>query len=503
MTTCDIEDLISLLQKGQVSKEQLIENINKIQFQPPSAQPSPHKETIEGSQENPISSLEKDLDRNLRETNSYFALKNCERKDLEVPDEKCKEKRPVRDRWVRTGSFDKAAGNVQKSRGGNSTINFSRADYEAAFFERMEMGEFSKMAKQTVSTIEKEQEEMRECSFKPKINPSAKLLSEETRKRFHNLHRSKFIISQVRKESNYYDADNKDHTFSPVIHSKNAKSRYTSSINTPVLSNNTSICVIRCDSPELTFHPKINSSSKLLQRGRECLLAEAKTRPLQSPEKLPSSKSSKKLPTDTQRTQVNIDKLNSFLERQAKFEFMKKCKNQKLLNQAEITSIPNSKRGSVESHRNKYEGNGPILNKLDLLCKKRYKNASMPKKEGSFGSELAFIKPARAEELSPIERQVKPCNARRAIQKSTTSTFTQFKLRNSAHKKPPTDSKKTQSIINKLYKQMEDCRKVIDLAPGIKRDNSFAGMSKPLQSVAGNFTVGVCGAACETNVSKV
>lgn len=496
MTTCDIEDLISLLQKGQVSKEQLIENINKIQFQSPSAQLPPHKETIQGSQDNFISTLEKDLDRNLRETSSYFALKNGGRKDSEAPDKGCRGKKLARDRWTRTGSFDKAAGNAQKSREGNSVANVSRADHETNFFERMEMGEFSKMARQTLSTAEKAEEEMRECSFRPKTNPSARLLSEETRRRFHKLHRSKFVISQIRKEV-CCDANNKDHTFSPAIHSKNAKPRYTSSINSPLLSNNTSICVAACDSPELTFHPKINPSSKLLQRGRECLLAKAKTKPLKSPEKLPGSKSSKKLPADTQRTQVNIDKLNGFLERQANFEFMKKCKKQKLLSQAATTSIPSSKRGSVESHRNKCEGNAPILNKLDLLCKKRYKNASMPKKEGSFNSELTFTKPTRTEELSPIERQIKPCNASRAIQKSNTNTFTQLKLHNSPHKKPPTNSKKTQNIINKLYKQMEDCRRVIDLAPAMRRDNSFAGTSKPLQSLAGNFT------ACETNVSKV
>jgi len=490
MSSCDINGLISLLEKGQVSKDELIKNINKIKFKEislPLTKPTTTNTLPNGENNSQsLSLLEENLDKTLKKMKVGSKGNRESIKFL---------------KWTKVGSDDKKLELVKKGR--SVALDSNHYEYEATFFERMETGELHRMTQRSLAKIEKEQKEMQECSFKPKTN--GKLLSEETRGRLHKLQKNKFIISQIRKETNYYNTNNnKDLTFSPVIHSKDAKSRYMSSINTPSLTNNNSFCATRYNSPESTFRSKINPSSKLIQKKKKDSVTGPQPRSFQSPQKFQSSKNNSKPPTDTQQTQKNIDKFNDFLERQSNFEFLKKCKNQKLLNQLAMKSSPNRK---IPLERNKSKETH-ILTKLDLFCNKNYKNTSIAKKEGSFSSEINLTKTATSNtgkgEMSPIDHKMESCNvnpSRVFTHKSSLSTFSssQFKL----HDNKITEFNKTQSIINQLYKQMEDCRKIIELTPTFKTDESLLYKPKPLQSMGGNFTGDRGIAGGETNISKV
>jgi len=316
MLDTHIENLATLLQNGKVTKEEVLERINQIKFK-----------TVDNSTKNEQvvnDLLLKDLDQNV----NYKKLSVNE-----VVVEKSKD--------------------VEYETSNNLPDNFTTAVLNSVeednscqarnskFINRILIYQKQKEKQLQKSRAVIEEQEMKECSFRPKVNKVIGTPKENVVKRLYEDNTKQEIIEKLRLEKKQREETSikESCTFHPVIVSKEAKPRYMENNNIKSLK---SLSV----QDKLNFHPEVKLPSGIKEKISEYLNVDPYTRLSNIPKKIPNTETVVQNKMKTTGSQKNL--MKGFFERQEKFVKKKESNKKKLLDTLKLHTKPPLNKKSKE-----------------------------------------------------------------------------------------------------------------------------------------------------------
>ena len=498
MSNFEIEKLISLLEKGQISKEELLAAMNNIQFQqaphtPPKEETKTDQKPIEEPQKevsasapNPSEPTRKDLEENIQNLEKAFEpilnddpslLNSCIKttspgesplklQDIEGPE--VKKDGEVLQAVPIVPSLDlKKLSEDVKVQFATSPPLLSQADASnleasSTFLIRNDHYVSQKELRRRERENQLLELQQKECSFHPKINKTANSspkTGEEIGDRLHRSNRKEECLEQIRYELEKREAEDilQNCTFQPCVYSKYAKSKYmVSSKDADALKGLSVSCKsMSLDEYKYTFRPEINKlPEKGMEQAKKYLSGDPYTRLSQSANK------AQKMLDMYESVQDEIcaagskdngnakERLKQFYERQNEFEVRKQENKQKLLNEIHIEPTPKIDAKSEAIAKNLIgfeERNEALLNRAEDHATKHNKDYQ---REYTFQPDILPVskglKPKNYDELSyssTVQKEVKLEQLKKTIAdlEAQVCTF-----------KPELDNKKYASVQSKL-----------------------------------------------------
>ena len=291
MSKFDIGNLISLIEEGEMTKDQLITAMNQIQFQGFS---SSNKKNIN---ENKNNEIQKDQENQENREENPFEYAN-EFTETILEHGTSIETAPFQN--IEMDMIDKPSRNFQsetksalinevhkkenlKNKFENTTIapissfqTFSNStrSFKNDFANRM--ADYQRISEVRKKKIEQMllMESEKECSFRPKINADpSNCFSDNTAERLYNQIEKKTIMTELKIKQEQENQANfkKQCTFKPKINYNICKPRYMDSYDDIKSLRNTSIFKDAKDNEEskCTFKPKINDYSKTILKAND------------------------------------------------------------------------------------------------------------------------------------------------------------------------------------------------------------------------------------------
>jgi len=338
MQDFNIENLVNMLEKGEISKDELVSAMDSIQFKPFISQPDITKEEGLDQKASLYQSLKSSTQLPESRIESILFTPSSEGKK-----ERLREKKSVP--LAEENLKRRISRNHNMMGSSSSTENYPKDFFtsNSQFLERMDFYQKQKETnRQRYESLIREQSE-KECTFKPSINnksgfssaekPEERLYKEDKRKKLRNQ-----LLIRVKQEEER--ALINTCTFHPSVLCKTAKSRYldaANEINSLMIFNKTYREVADDSESEYTFKPKINAYKKELKHKIEYLNTDPYIRLSQ---KAPGSYCIVDKKTEGKK-QVNVkEKLKEFFNRQYSFIEKRKENKLKILKDVEVDNNP-------------------------------------------------------------------------------------------------------------------------------------------------------------------
>jgi len=370
MNNNNIEDLISLLSNAEISKEDLVSTINKIQFNTvPCEAESLHElepsisynestnlETCKGHSLTTINELDRNhlsVDGNLKQ---YEADKSSLYPKLHS---------------MTTQGFSSPAYNESR------LMQLESLSESSQFFKRLNRYMNNKEMKRKNLEMELRKQEEKECSFQPKINFSSKQSSKYRDENWRKMDMEQLQLEKKEREK----AELVDCTFKPIIYSKDGKAKYMEPnkfyVANPYIDNE----------QEFTFRPNVGSSLTFTnsQRIQDYISMDAYKRLSQASNKIENNQEKATQP----KVQDANKKIENFYLRQ--YEYDQRCQQRK--------------RGSISNTSFEFK---PTINEKSKEIMKRLNNAgkrykSPINKHSEYEDTFTF-----QPEILPISKQRSP-----------------------------------------------------------------------------------------------
>jgi len=211
MFNFDITNLVSLLKDSEVNKEELISNIEQIQFKPISSLDFPIEEKKKGSKEEVVKNSQTLSSKNTSsmKTPSKPSFKTTT--DLAVSPRKLK-KSPK--------TSKPPLGKVSSSRNVKEPHDYSK------FLKRIEGYQLYKKSQMMRREELVRSIEMQECRFKPEINEQYSIPRAKIHERLYHQNKEKLQKLHLKQQLLKNDSMKPKYTFKPIVNSSKAKPRY-------------------------------------------------------------------------------------------------------------------------------------------------------------------------------------------------------------------------------------------------------------------------------------
>eukprot|EP00826_Nyctotherus_ovalis_P055225 TRINITY_DN7318_c0_g4_i2.p1 TRINITY_DN7318_c0_g4~~TRINITY_DN7318_c0_g4_i2.p1 ORF type:complete len:453 (-),score=108.77 TRINITY_DN7318_c0_g4_i2:91-1449(-) len=404
MSNFNIEKLATLLERPDVSKEEIMANIRQIQFTPVTLAVVKNQEKCEvGSAKDLLkdhlamrhtlkfspheanavgkNSL-KNLGRNQKKlcehassnTQQSSALKTTEAS----PESLRRSHRPTNpsnNHSLKEYSLLKRTNRelVNNKMQSPSTAKFSQSSHRASeFLNRMESYQRQRRTRLETQQNESKEAELNECSFYPRTNTFVNVESPRRSSFFEDLKRREIwrkgsleqhLIEKEKREK----AELKECTFRPKINPKKAQALY----NTESASTQSRrMRDLESSNEELTFRPKVT----LLPKPRKQLQDYLSTNPYERLSKLSKPKSKARTAVHSSLKDPITSALNEFLARQAEHEFSKEVRRQLDLSHSQRAKSSFKALGSAKATASRIErqsAEGEFADRAERQAKER------------------------------------------------------------------------------------------------------------------------------------
>jgi len=375
MADFKIEELVSLLDKGALTKDELVLAMDKIQFQPFSQEVNGINAIVSPPPTKPATTLEQYslLDNRMvkspikevvKRANGINLAKNFVKEEL--IDERDNENFSTRkdnykiaiSKCFSTESLEQLLFESDTHKLPFSLLGSPRESRQSKFLNRLEKYTSQKDVKLKERKQRREEEEGKECSFHPKTNKRRNRHAqsvEEIGMRLYNNTKKQEIVDRIRFEQKQRSEKELATvcTFRPSVNPKRAKSRYMEESKERNLRTHCGLSVIQINTNEneYTFCPNINKVLTKTSKVKDYLDGKAYMRLSQSNNALKRVKSIYESCSSIEnvRTKKCDDvkqRLNEFFERQNNYEQKKEGNKCKIINKVKISSTPTINRNS-------------------------------------------------------------------------------------------------------------------------------------------------------------
>lgn len=389
MSNFNIEKLAILLERPDVSKEEIMANIGQIQFTPVTITVMKGQEKCEvGSAKdllkdhlamrhtlkfNPheANTAAKDSSKNLGRNQKKLcehASSNTQQSSVAKTTEASPEllrrsHRPVNPSNIHSlkeysllkrANRELVGGKLHSASTAKSIQNSHRA---SEFLNRMESYQCQRRVRLEAWQNESEEAELSECSFRPKTNTFVHTQSPRKTSFFEDLKRREIwrkgsleqhLIEKERRE----DGELRECTFHPKVNPKKAQALYNTE-NASVQQRR--VRGLESSNEELTFRPKVT----LLPKPRKQLQDYLSTNPYERLSKLSNAKSKARTAVHSSLKGPDTGALSVFLARQAEYERNKAVRRQRDLSRSQRPESPfTADAAKAAAYRNEFAGRG-------------------------------------------------------------------------------------------------------------------------------------------------